>query len=105
MIYADAASSISVPSTGSQVPYGGNGLVMGWSLLETTGAAAAVVELYDGQDAGGQLVAAISLSPGQSTRDWLGPSGIETDIGLFVRVVSGTVRGAVWVRMRAGGMM
>ena len=98
--YDYAASPITVPATGSQVAYGGRSLIMGWSLLETTGTAAATVEIWDGQDATGQLIAAISLDPGESTRDWLGPEGIETDIGLFVRVIGGSVRGAVWARLR-----
>jgi hypothetical protein len=73
---------------------------MGWSLLETTGTTAAVVELYDGYDSGAQLLAAIALSPGQSTRDWLAGGGLLSQEALFVRIVSGTVRGVIWTRLR-----
>jgi hypothetical protein len=100
MRYEHAASAITVAAPGQAVEIGGAQLVMGWSLRETTGAATATVEVFDGQDTTGQLLASISLNPGQSIRDWLGPGGLETDIGVFVSVLSGSVRGAIWVRLR-----
>lgn len=100
MSYERHASPITVAGGGSQVSIGGNHLIMGWSLRETTGAAGAVVDIFDGQDATGQILATLSLVASESTRDWLGPDGIETDIGVFVRVNSGAVSGAVWIRER-----
>jgi hypothetical protein len=100
MIYADSASSITVPATGSQQVHSGASLLMGWSLFETTGTGAAVVEIYDGYDAGAQLLVVIALSPGQSTRDWLAGGGLLSREALFVRVVSGTVRGVAWTRLQ-----
>ncbi|HVT14562.1 MAG TPA: hypothetical protein VHQ90_00075 [Thermoanaerobaculia bacterium] len=101
--YHDHAQSISFPATGSQRILGGTGLLMGWAVLETGGVAAATLELYDGFDATAQLVAVIALLASQSTRDWLGPGGVQLSEGLFVNVVSGTVRGVCWVRMRHQG--
>lgn len=74
----------------------------GWSFLETTGSAAATVEVYDGQDATGELLTVISLSSGQSTRDWVDRQGLEVRIGMFLRVTAGSVRGALWVRLPDG---
>jgi hypothetical protein len=101
--YQRHASPITVPATGSQVALGGPSLLMGWALLETSGTVAATLEIYDGEDVTGQLIAPIALAPGQSTRDWMAPDGLETDIGLFVRVIAGTIRGVLWTRLRSVG--
>lgn len=73
--------------------------LLGWALLETTGTAAAEIDILNGQSASSDLVAPIALSSGQSTRDWLGPQGITCDAGLFLSVGSGSVRGALWVEI------
>ena len=98
------AQAVAFPATtGSVVSLGGPCLVMGWGFLETTGAAGAVLEIYDGQDTTGELVVPISLLASESVRDWNAGDGIYCSRGVFVRVVSGTVRGAVWVRLRHPG--
>lgn len=76
---------------------GGASVLLGWSLLETTGGATATATLYDGEQNNGQTVAAISLLAGQSTRDWLGVPGLLCERGLTLVVSSGSVSGAVWV--------
>jgi hypothetical protein len=93
------AHAITFPATGSQKVLGPGSLLMGWALLETTGVASATAEIWDGQDATGQLLVPISLTAGQSTRDWLAGDGVLSQSGLFLNVVSGTVRGVVWVRL------
>ena len=50
---------------------------MGWSFIETTGAAAATLELFDGSSTGGATIA--------------------VRVSLFLNVISGSIRGAVWV--------
>lgn len=74
----------------------GAALLRGWSLRETTGSAAAVVELYDGTSTGGMLVATISLTDAQSTRDYLEGSGVEIRNAIFYNVVSGAVKASIW---------
>lgn len=69
----------------------------GWSLVETTGAAIAACDLIDGGAAAGTEITPITLSAGQSTRDWLGRPGLLVQSGLFLNVTAGTVRGAVWI--------
>lgn len=71
-------------------------IVRGWAFKETTAAAPAVVELYDGSGANGELIVPVDLLEAESTRDWLSGSGIGAYSGLFLHVVSGTVKGAIW---------
>jgi hypothetical protein len=99
MSWYDHAHAITFPATGSQKVLGPGSLLMGWALLETGGVAGATVEVWDGQDATGQLLVPITLLAGQSTRDWLAGDGVLSQSGLFLNVVSGTVRGVVWVRL------
>ena len=84
-------------TTQSQALFAGDSLVVGWSFKETTGAAAAELWLIDGNDANGMPFAFITLSAGQSTRDLTNDFGLNVTTGLFVRVVSGSVQGSVWV--------
>jgi hypothetical protein len=97
------AIPITVPTTVSAAVVGPACVVLGWSLRETTGAAPATVEVWDGQDTTGQLIATISLLAGQSTRDWLGPQGVITTRGLFVSIVAGAIKGAIWALLPYGG--
>ncbi len=72
-------------------------ILVGWALIEATGAASAEVDFRDGQDATGSMLAPVALSPGQSVRDTLPPGGVAADAGLFAQVVSGSVRGTVYM--------
>lgn len=56
-----------------------------------------VVELYDGANVGGQLLAVVEIPAGQSVAEALGDDGPDFGTGMFVNVVSGSVRGALWV--------
>lgn len=67
---------------------------LGFSIRETTGLAGAVVEIFDGLDSGGKLIESIAISSGGSVREYY-PNGVILEDGLFVNVVSGTVRGSV----------
>lgn len=74
--------------------------VIGWSLRETTGAAAAVVQLFSGGGAGGTQIAELSFATGEDRTHTIPNGGLLVNAGLFLAVVAGTVRGAVWVRAR-----
>jgi hypothetical protein len=78
----------------------GDFYLAGFSLLETTGAAGALVELFDGSDTNSPSVAPIALKASESTREWFGVPGITLDRGLFLSVLSGAVRGSVWLGER-----
>lgn len=71
--------------------------LMGWSFAETTGAAAATFDVYDGLDATGILIAAITLPVGGSIQNYLGPWGIMLRTGLFLDMLTGSVKGSVWL--------
>lgn len=73
------------------------GRLVGWSLKEATGNAAAEIDLLDGTSTDGDLLAPITLSAGESTRDWFGPAGISYGAGLFAQAVTGSVVGTVWI--------
>lgn len=71
------------------------GRVAGYSIRETTGAAAAVVRIRDGFDATGDLLLTIALPAAGSAVEWFMPGGIAFTVGCFLEVVSGAVEGAV----------
>lgn len=75
----------------------GDYYLYGFALIETTGAAGATLELFDGSDTNSPSVCPVTLKAGESTREWFGPPGITLDRGLFVSVLSGAVRGSVWL--------
>lgn len=90
--------AVAFPSGGaSQVMMAGDIKIHGWAWVETTGGAAATINLFDGGNNGGTLLAPITLTAGQSTRDVLNELGLDVLNGLFVEVVAGSVRGSVWI--------
>lgn len=92
------AVTIATPSPAvSAVLDSRGGQVVRTSFRETTGTASATVDLYDGTGTDGLWVDSIALSPGQSTRDYYLPGQYPYRTGLFLDVVSGSVRGAVTV--------
>lgn len=74
-----------------------SGRLAGFSIRETTGAAAAVVRLRDGSDATGDLLATIALLGGASVQAWFMPSGVSFGYGLFLEVTSGAVEAVVYL--------
>ena len=72
----------------------GAGRIVWLSLRETTGAAAAIVELYDGLSTTGILLASIELPQATSKEPTIQPKGLQFQNGLYCNVVSGTVKGA-----------
>lgn len=84
--------------TGSFQIMGGDALVVGLTAIETTGSAPAVFELRDSGDANGTLVAVVSLSAGQSIREKFPDPGVLFKVSVFLNVVSGSIRGSVWIR-------
>lgn len=74
----------------------GLGLLVGWAVRETTGAAGASLVLRDGVTAAGNLLVPINLDAGESTRDWLPHLGIAVERGVFA-AITGSVEGSVFV--------
>lgn len=73
------------------------GQVLGYSVRETSGAAAAVLRLRDGSDTSGDLVATIQLPANASATVWLAPHGVAFVQGLYAEVVSGALEGVVYL--------
>lgn len=82
-------------AVGSKI--GGEARLYGYAIKESTGAAPAEVDLLNGADAGGDLVVPITLTAGQSARDWFGPQGVVMEGGIFANVTAGAVKGAIFV--------
>lgn len=76
---------------------GGASVLFGWTWIETTGSAVANVELYDGSGTNGALIVPVALNSGESTRDLWGHPGLGVQTGLFLHVVSGSVKGSLWI--------
>lgn len=97
---ASIFSPVAVPAISAPgfQPVLGAVLLGSWSFTETTGAVSAVVELHQGNDVTGQIIAVYDLSAGQSVYDLAPGEGIYCPIGLFVAVTAGTIRGGVTVR-------
>lgn len=84
---------LTVPATGvTEKLMTGGAILMGFALAESTGAAAATVNITDG----GNLVVPIALAAGATTREWFGPQGIECRSDITITVVAGSVAGAVF---------
>ena len=82
---ANPAVSFQIDNTG--------GRVKRLSLRETTGSASAILDIYDGTGTGGVLIDTISLTAGQSTRDYYRGWEYPFDGGLYLNVVSGSFKG------------
>lgn len=89
--------AVPVQGVGQTSPIAGAVLVGGWSFRETTGAAPAELQLWDGGPTGGNVIAEIVLAANQSIRDLAPGLGLSTRSALTVNVIAGSVRGSIWV--------
>lgn len=91
------------------VPFAGNAasnlteleggvLLLGWSIIETSGVSPVTLNIVNGGDNNGEVIAPISLTAGQSTRDLVPNPGLLIDKALTVVIVAGAARGSLWVR-------
>ena len=85
-------------TTVSQVLISGAVGLVGWSLRETTGAAVATVEFVDGGSAGGTIIGEVSLAAGASDTEPVSDKGVLARQGIYMRVIAGSVTGAIYVR-------
>lgn len=75
----------------------GAGILTFYNFTETTGSATAAVQLFDGTDDGGALLTDVTLLANESTRDPIPTPCVAFRNALFLEVLSGSVKGAVWV--------
>lgn len=81
----------------SRLLFGRGCWLMGWSLIEPTGAAAASALFYEGSGTNGSVVGGFSIAQGTDSNQGFGPFGIVCDGGLFLDVLAGEVTGSVTV--------
>lgn len=72
-------------------------VLMGFAVKESSGTAAAEVDIYNGTDNKGLLTLPVTLTASQSTSEWYGPNGLEMSEGLFVVIASGAATGTLWI--------
>lgn len=82
------------PLSGDETLIEGCGAVMGWSVAEATGAAAAAASLMDG----GQLLAVIKVPAGGAAGMGLADAGVEYTESVQVQVTDGQLMGVVYVQ-------
>lgn len=93
---ASVAQAIGI---GTREVIGDAHLLCGWSVRETTGAAAAVFRLHDGRDVTAPILASANLAANESIRDNFATPGIRIRTGgVFLEVVSGSIEGVIYVR-------
>ena len=91
---------VSFPATAASVNLlSGQCALVGYAVIETSGVAAAVFDLMDGLDDNGSTLCPVSLSPGQSRLDTLGPWALAADRGIRLKWTSGSVRGVLYVAL------
>lgn len=78
------------------------GRLRGWSARETTGNTGAVVELYDGSNASGQLLVPVGVTSGQSANAWFGDDGIDVESGVFVNMAFGSADVVIYYQFDTG---
>lgn len=85
--------SLPSPAVSNQLIAGKTRLV-GWSLRETTGAAAASVNFTSG----GNVIATAALASGTSDNHYPPGGGIVASSDISIAILAGSVTGAVYVR-------
>ncbi len=82
--------------SGDRTLYKAGAYLLGWSLREASGAAAAI-ELRDGSDDNGGIGTSIAFAANASDSQWMGDIGMPFENGVHGHVVSGAVVGALWL--------
>lgn len=85
------------PTTASVQVVNRQCVILGFGIRETTGAAAASVDVVDGADDNAPVLIPIDLTAGQSARDAFSTWGIMAQRGARIKVRSGSVSGALFL--------
>jgi hypothetical protein len=67
----------------------------GWSLRNMSGAAAAVIDIYDGTDASGIPVFPLVIPANVTAEAWFGPNGVHMKNGVYANVTTGEIKGSI----------
>lgn len=93
------AQAIAIPTSavGGTILVSGRGVLKGWAFRETTAAAVATANLWDGTANNGLMLAPLALASGGKDTDWLGELGVSFTRGLFLEITAGSIIGTVWM--------
>lgn len=86
---------------GNAILIGGPVLLRGFALCNKNGASQDF-ELYDGVDVNGTPIAFLHLASGGNANQGLDATGLLCDIGIFITIPGGPLKGAVWVTELTG---
>ena len=86
------------PATGSKGLTTREGILCGYQIAATAGAAA-TCRLWDGDANSGELMASLAIPSGGSVGVGPGIDGPYFRIGLYLEVLTGSVEGGVWVKI------
>lgn len=78
------------------------GLLMGWSLFETSGSSPATAILWDGANANGKRTGAISVAAGGESQVSFFDYGVDIESGLYLAVVAGSITGVIYFQADMG---
>jgi hypothetical protein len=95
----DISSGVATAVTVSRLvlPGGDVGILMGWSLTETSGVAVAQLRLHDGLTAATEQFCRVNLAAGESNRDTIGKMGVVCSTGrVFLSIITGSVEGVLY---------
>lgn len=89
---------LTIPSaTGAVLLQGGAVMLHGWSVQNPSTTASGLVEVFNGDEASGQIAAAIRVPVDGSDALWIGVPGLYLDSALTVHPHIGSLTGALWV--------
>lgn len=74
----------------------GSGFIAGFSFLETAGAIASLV-LHDGADANAPIILVVGMPANGNSHEWYLPGGVQYQYGIYVEVITGAFKGALFV--------
>lgn len=79
------------------------GLLLGWSVRETSGTTAATVVFRNGGDTKGALLVTVGLAAGESTSQWAGWPGVAVDTGWWADAGTGAWEAVLYALLVDGG--
>lgn len=91
---------VSFPATAASLNIvGTQSALVGFAVVETTGVSAATFDIVDSAADNGPLLCPVSLTPGQSRMETFGPWALAADRAIRIQVLSGSVRGVLYVAL------
>lgn len=81
----------------NQVAVSGGCIFYGTSIMDE-GNGQVKVQVYDGVDDTGKHLAQVNINANGNDHYWFGPNGVKCDVGIYIKVYTGTPVGVVFYR-------